>query len=308
MKEWKQKLPPSLQAQSLNPDEVAYRAVAHIHLNYYYIWLTLGKTALVGVVRDHLRYNLTQPAVGKPPFDPSAERLSSECIRAGRKILHLLEDLVKNRSLGRFSFTDFHGCSIATIVTLLEGIIHRDSGYEARVTFGLECLRTMSIGNATAEMGVQFVEAFRSIANEAANKLSRSPGVQQQRSEASRAEDGYHEWTAWLAKASQERSSREASTFGTAIESRATAGSENDARQHNLDSINGPLRVAADESDGSNTELPSEALREAGVIPASLDTDASFFASWGNDDQSFLMGLTGLDVLDFTGLTMPFEQ
>ncbi len=297
-----------MQAQSLNPDSVAYRAIAHVHLNYHYIWLTMGKTALVGVVRDHLRHSLSHHAVAKPPLDPATERLSGGCIRAGRKILHLLEDLVKNRSLGRFSFTDFHGCSIATIVTLLEGIMHRDSSYEARVSFGLECMRTMSIGNATAEMGVQFVEAFRSIANEAADKLFQSPGVQQQRSEASRTEDGYQEWTDWLARAGQGRPSREASSFGEQMDGRATTSSEADAIKIYADGISGPPRPPAHDSEAANIALPSEALREAGVIPASLDPDAAFLTSWSNDDQSFLMGLTGLDVLDFTGLTMPFEQ
>ncbi|CAM1501343.1 Fc.00g105050.m01.CDS01 [Cosmosporella sp. VM-42] len=172
LKAWKQSLPSTLKIENLQLRDQGYRAALHLHLNYYYAWIAMGKVSLVTVVRAHLQYHFRQE---REPFliDKTVERLSQSCIKAGRKLLQLFEDLARNRFITRFSFTDFQGCSIATIVTLLAGILCRDSGYESRVAFGLECLRRMSGGNMTAKMGVRFVEALQSIANEAAQKLSR---------------------------------------------------------------------------------------------------------------------------------------
>lgn len=100
----------------------------------------------------------------------------------------------------RFSFTDFQGCSIATIVTLIAGILDRDSGYEARVTLGFDCLRRMAAGNMTAQMGVRFVDAVGSITNEATEKLHRAScsNKRQEEDVGSGPTSAYNQWAEWL--------------------------------------------------------------------------------------------------------------
>ncbi|KAE8322651.1 fungal-specific transcription factor domain-containing protein [Aspergillus sergii] len=153
LKEWKRSLPLEFKLQDTDPQDSRYRAVFHLYLNYYYAWITIGKASLISVVRAKLRSCATgsQP----PQISNMARNLSRSCAKAARKLLGLFETVSKSHKITRFSFTDFQGCSIATIVTLLDGIPERDSGYEARVASGLEHLRQMAIGNATAKMGVR---------------------------------------------------------------------------------------------------------------------------------------------------------
>ncbi|KAB8224562.1 fungal-specific transcription factor domain-containing protein [Aspergillus novoparasiticus] len=153
LKEWKRSLPLEFKLEDTDPQDSRYRAVFHLYLNYYYAWITIGKASLISVVRAKLRSCATgsQP----PQISNVARNLSRSCAKAARKLLGLFETVSMSHKITRFSFTDFQGCSIATIVTLLDGIPERDSGYEARVASGLEHLRQMAIGNATAKIGVR---------------------------------------------------------------------------------------------------------------------------------------------------------
>ncbi|KAJ5312868.1 hypothetical protein PENANT_c007G08198 [Penicillium antarcticum] len=110
-------------------------------------------------------------------------------------------------NITRFSFTDFQGCSIASIVTLIAGIMERDSGYEARVTFVLDCMRKMATGNITAKMGVKLVEAVHFITNEAAAKIHREASASTnitQDMQISAATSEYNQWAVWFAKESSQ--------------------------------------------------------------------------------------------------------
>lgn len=60
------------------------------------------------------------------------------------------------------------------MVLLVAGILERDLCYETRISFGLDCLRSMAGDNAAATTGVDFMEALKLIADEAAEKLRRS--------------------------------------------------------------------------------------------------------------------------------------
>lgn len=60
------------------------------------------------------------------------------------------------------------------MILLVAGIMERDLCYEARISFGLDCLRRMAGDHAAAINGVYFMEALKAIANEAAEKLQRS--------------------------------------------------------------------------------------------------------------------------------------
>lgn len=118
----------------------------------------MGKVSLVTVARARLRQHLL-PERHAPQICEAMKRHSDSCTKAARKLLQLFENLSNTQNMTRFFFTDFQSCSIATIVTLVAGILDRDSGYQARVAFGLDCLRRMATGNMTAQMGVRFVEA-----------------------------------------------------------------------------------------------------------------------------------------------------
>lgn len=57
------------------------------------------------------------------------------------------------------------------MILLIAGILERDLCYEARVSFGLNCLCRMAGEHAAAIAGVHFMEALKAIADEAAEKL-----------------------------------------------------------------------------------------------------------------------------------------
>ncbi|PYI30682.1 hypothetical protein BP00DRAFT_197147 [Aspergillus indologenus CBS 114.80] len=197
LKAWKRSLPPNLKVDQIPPSSWKYRAIAHLYLNYYYAMITMGKVALVTVARTRLKPPADRDA---PDISDKVKSLANDCTKAARKILRLFENLTRHGVITRFSFTDFQGCSIATIVTLVSGILERDSGYDSRVELGFNCLRKMATGNMTAKLGVSFVEAVQSITNEAASKLQQldSPILSRETSHLN-THLGYNQWLQWFA-------------------------------------------------------------------------------------------------------------
>lgn len=89
-------------------------------------------------------------------------------------MLDLLGRIDQAGQTTKSSFTDFQGCSIATMILLIAGILERDLCYEARLSFGLSCLRRMAGEHIAAINGVHFMEALKAITDEAAEKLRKS--------------------------------------------------------------------------------------------------------------------------------------
>jgi hypothetical protein len=302
LREWKESLPEDFDLETIPPRDSRYRAVFHIWLNYYYAWIVMGKMSLITVVRMTLRLHLAgdaEPSV----IDERAEKLSKSCAKASKKLLQLFEDLNQTGYTTRFSFTDFQGCSIATIVTLIAGILDRDPGYERRVRFGLDFLRRMATGNPNAQVGVRFVEALRSISNEAWGKLSRSRQPPVNLSDEGLLSAAYNDWAEWLSNQEQSQSvnNNEAirdDTTGAdqtpAVQSAPvsefwSAGPEQDMEwSSRADAVLEPLM----------SRLPMPQI-QAGEQPDQFETYR--LSTTYNDDQTFLMGLTGFDVLDFAG-------
>lgn len=319
LKEWKRSLPPKMSLANIHPRDSDYRVTLHIYLNYYYAWIAMGKVSVVTVIRAHLRQHLGHEPQS-PQVEPAVRDLSSSCIKAASKILRLFEMLTNTGNIVRFSFTDFQGCSIATIVTLLAGILDRDSGYEARVNFGLDCLRKMSTGNMTAKVGVRFVEALQSIANEAVSKLRRTEANRSSSSEseqnAATAGLEYTRWAQWLSRTT-EQASHSGNTTPPAV---AASQTELPVHLSHTEAMQ-PLTPALNaHRDGSSTWQPAVEGQmmpptEAGPNPFPGIGSGSAFDMFGaddglsatlyGDDQNFLMGLTGLDVLDFSELATP---
>ncbi|KAJ5969795.1 hypothetical protein N7501_006043 [Penicillium viridicatum] len=299
LRQWKKSLPPDFKLDNTDPKDSRYRTIFHLYLNYYYAWITMGKVALVTVARTRLRCHMF-PASRPPDPSDATLRQSRYCAKAGRKLLLLFEDLTKTRNITRFSFTDFQGCSIATIVTLVAGITERDSGYNALVKFGLDCLRRMATGNMTAKLGVNFVEAVQSITNEAAEKLHQasSEANETQDVQALASASDYSQWAEWLARLEHPR----------ALEQRAIHEVESDvpfshtvlhpqSNENTSDWGTAGEQYISECSITQNLAHGSTTLREFQSLEYDLPSGLQ------SDDPTFLMGLTGIDVLDFSGFT-----
>ncbi|KAJ1705590.1 Zn(II)2Cys6 transcription factor [Aspergillus flavus] len=310
LKEWKRSLPLEFKLQDTNPQDSRYRAVFHLYLNYYYAWITIGKASLISVVRAKLRSYATgsQP----PQISNVARSLSRSCAKAARKLLGLFETVSTSHKITRFSFTDFQGCSIATIVTLLDGIPERDSGYEARVASGLEHLRQMAIGNATAKMGVRFVEAIQLITNEAREKVTQSAyaaGRTSQGNSGISSTAEYSQWALWLAQQEQSQGFSERTSSLSVVPETMTPLSQVGQwpPTHSAAGLRPPW-AAYERQMFSPTYVSMQNLaQEPQVYPEEQDADYEFLPALHHDEQTFLMELTGLGVLDVSGLSNPLE-
>ncbi|KAF4340688.1 transcriptional regulatory [Fusarium beomiforme] len=302
LRQWKDTLTEGFDLETIPPQDSRYRAVFHIWLNYYYAWIVMGKMSLITVVRMTLRQHLGGDSESSN-LDGKAEKLSKSCSKASKKLLQLFEDLNQTGYTTRFSFTDFQGCSIATIVTLIAGILDRDPGYERRVRFGLDFLRRMATGNPNAQVGVRFVEALRSISNEAWSKLSLSRQPLTNVSDEGLLSSAYNDWAEWLS--TQERS--QGVHNDEAIAEDAT-GSDQTAQVQPASEADfwpaGPeqnLNWSA-RADAVLEPLVSQLPTQQPLAGENLDQFEMYrLSTIHNDDQTFLMGLTGFDVLDFAG-------
>lgn len=176
LKRWKRSLPACLRLDNVRPHDRGYRAVVHLHMHYYHAKISLFKIAVVRTVRMRLRAALGSQGQEEQDSEGADDRYPWEvCRRAASKTLGLFRQLAESRSMTRFSYTDFQGCSLATIAELVAGVLERDADYEERVQkLGMGCLRLMAEGNATAKRGVRFVEAVAAIAEEARERLCRA--------------------------------------------------------------------------------------------------------------------------------------
>ncbi|KAF5638123.1 transcriptional regulatory [Fusarium sp. NRRL 52700] len=300
LKEWKDSLPEAFDLETIPPQDSRYRAIFHIWLNYYYAWIVMGKISLITVVRMTLRRHLgddSEPC----SIEEKAEKLSKSCAKASKKLLQLFEDLNQTGYTTRFSFTDFQGCSIATIVTLIAGILDRDPGYDRRVRFGLDFLRRMATGNPNAQVGVRFVEALRSISNEAWSKLSRSRRPPTSTTEGLQS-SAYNEWAEWLSNQEQSQSAINSevtgeSTLGTDQNPQVPRGADAE-----FWSTGPEVMEWSSRTDAVLEPLMSRLPVQQPQAGEQLDPFETYrLSTTYNDDQPFLMGLTGFDVLDFAG-------
>ncbi|KAH6962918.1 thiamine repressible genes regulatory protein thi1 [Fusarium avenaceum] len=301
LKSWKRSLPAELKLETTDPRSSSYRAVFHLYLNYYFAWIALGKVSVVTIVRSRLR-GAHSPSSEQTVIDDRVESLALSCTKAARKMLSLFEHLVRTGNLTRFSFTDFQGCSIATIIMLLAGILDRGSEYRKTVNFGIECLRKMAGDNLTARTGVKFVEALQSIADEAWAKLAASQPPETEcppESSTDLQSSDYAQWVRWLARAEQQGTSyQHDGTPQQTQNQEPTAYHFDYTGSPNLDPvIASTLQLQGLSASTFGMSLDSNGLAESSTSSA---LDLYLPSSVLSDDQLYLMGLTGMDVLDFT--------
>lgn len=304
LKAWKASLPSSFDLAKIDPSNSNYRAVFHLYLQYHQAWIAAGKVPLVTLVRALLQGSLEdQP----PELWAQARR----CAKSATRMLDLFQNIKQTHNLVRFSFTDFHGCSIATIVILLSGILEPDSSYGGRIAFGLDCLKGMASGHAAGEMGFCFVEALHSIAMEAAEKLGR-PQHNMTSSNSARFEEGsaeYERWTQWLAGVHADRGDG-----GEDVPKRAPQTDIGAPPMSPLDRSQSPLPTTfhletapsqAGDSLTSNrsTDTIGQAANSYGHAIQDYG-DFDYLAYLREEEENpLLTGLTGFDVLDFSGFS-----
>ncbi|KAL4957028.1 fungal-specific transcription factor domain-containing protein [Aspergillus filifer] len=279
LRQWKRSLPSTLCLDNIPPSASEYRATFHLHLNYYQCFISMGKLAVVSIVQATLRHAFGRDRKA-PQIQEHVEFSARMCMKAARKILILFEKLYQSANLTRFSFSDFQGCSIATVVLLLSRILGRDGGTERQIEFGFDCLRRMAGGNPAAKMGVKFVEALASITNEALHKLnSTGPTAcdqsRENTTEYPRRDSQYQDWAMWLAR--QE-----------GLESNPVGLIEEVPMEKDITNVDSTM--VDDAPPWWTTEAP-----ELGPGPTHGTEPHEFL-----DDQTFLMGLTGLDIFTFS--------
>ncbi|KAK1482192.1 hypothetical protein CTAM01_13645 [Colletotrichum tamarilloi] len=230
----------------------------------------------------------------------------ASCGIAAKKMLNILEDASQSGNMAPRSFTDFQGCSIATIIVILTGILERDSAYDARVAFGLRCLRRMADLHMAGRMAVRFVEALISIAEEARAKV-RPFGSTQFDGDVSQEASEYLLWTDWLNRNTDTSGTERNRSNATRQRSRAHSEAAQAAsgaspmweeaaallQLRNPSTPNQALVVEDVALPTSAPELPEEA-------PFDLGLDADFPPATFAENHMQLMGLTGMDMLDFT--------
>ncbi|KAJ5619952.1 transcriptional regulator family: Fungal Specific TF [Penicillium lagena] len=306
--QWKRSLPQDFRLEKIDPRDSKYRAVFHLYLNYYYAWISMGKVFLVTVVRTNLD-SYFYPKPQPPRINETIDKLSQSCTKAARKLLQLFENLAHTRNITRFSFTDFQGCSIATIITLVSGILDRDSTYHARVAFGLDCLRKMATGNMTAKMGVKFVEAVQSIANEAASKLHHSSSFQKsiQVTGGLDTASEYSQWAEWLTQQENARQGDSAPASGGGHTTNREITSQVGTWTLPQPSVNPSGWGLHGVDMPSTVPFSDDFTQQTTFSHEARSADNGFISALHSDDQTFLMGLTGLDGLDLLGFTSPLE-
>ncbi|KAF1924095.1 uncharacterized protein M421DRAFT_425108 [Didymella exigua CBS 183.55] len=298
LKQWKRSLPPTLKLELIHPRISSYRATFHLYLNYYFARIAMGKVSVVARVRSYLKNHFSGGSHHN--FEKHSDHLAEACIKASKKILRLYEDVRRTGNLTRFSFTDFQGCSVATSLMLLAGILERDSDYERHVNFGLDSLRKMAEGNATATAGLKFVEALQSIAEEAVQKLYQH-GVATTIATATqdfRQTSDYGTWADWLARQPRQANSMLRSGTQTPLDLGGSSMISNGEPVMEFASWDGA--AALQQLSSVPPLIPPSGGLQYEMNAASTDTlDPAMFMTDYSEDPMFLMGLTGFDMMGF---------
>ncbi|EQB49339.1 hypothetical protein CGLO_11326 [Colletotrichum gloeosporioides Cg-14] len=226
-------------------------------------------------------------------------------------MLGLLESASNSGNLAPSSFTDFQACSIATIMLVLTGITSRDPEYNAQVAFGLDCLRKMSNMHTAGRVAINFVKALMAIAEEARSKIrfvGGTPEAQDAREEGS-SELAYVAWADWFSSttgvsgiapsASGLLSNPAASGSGGRLWEEASALLQ--LRNLSTPGMSRPPRSQPGlDSDrtGDDVLLPPPQTTANQGEP-SVETDLNIDLQMFSENHLQLMGLTGMDMLDF---------
>lgn len=126
------------------------------------IWVNIGRGATLRLVRRRM-YPVF---AGRRSFECDetylrSQKLAERCAESATSIINWIVQLHSRKLLARFSFTDFHTCSSAVIVLLLN-VLLRDSYHQLLpITRGIEALRFMADGSTLAMSALLLVERLQ---------------------------------------------------------------------------------------------------------------------------------------------------
>jgi hypothetical protein len=100
-------------------------------------------------------------------------KLSDSCVEHAAQIIDLIDLLRTRGQLGRFSHTDFHTCSSAAVVVLLESILYPRLTSYSKVRTAMDALRYMATGSDFAKNSLKYVNDFQVVVNKALASMYR---------------------------------------------------------------------------------------------------------------------------------------
>lgn len=164
---WKADLP----SQLTTLDDTSLRPNVHLQLQYSMIWIYLGRAPLVDRVRSFLGKNESR----KSDYDTGGDghELSESCVEHAARIIDLIELLRTRGQLGRFSLYDFHTCSSAAIIILLESILCPRLTSYSKVRTAMDALRFMASGSDLAKNNLKYISNFQVVVNKALGSMNR---------------------------------------------------------------------------------------------------------------------------------------
>lgn len=160
---WKTGLP----SQLTTLDGNFLRPNVHLELHYSMIWIYIGRTALIDKVRSLLSNE--EPTTQNCDLDNrgSSPDISDACADHAARIIDLIDLLRCSGQLGLFSHTDFHTCSSATVIVLLDSVLKPRLTSFPKVKMAMSALRYMATGSDLARNSLKLIEYFQSLVNRA---------------------------------------------------------------------------------------------------------------------------------------------
>lgn len=105
---------------------------------------------------------------------PSSTALVSSCVASACEIIDTIHHLYKSDQLAPFVHTDFHSCSSAIMIILLDSIIKPNKGTFSKVAMGMECMQFMALWNPVAKKRLFYVQKVLCASSRALELLRQS--------------------------------------------------------------------------------------------------------------------------------------
>lgn len=135
------------------------------------IWIYIGRAALIDRVRSLLGKH--EPETSDYNTRGEGHELSETCVKHAAQIIDLIDLLRSRKQLGRFSQTDFHTCSSAAIIVLLDSILRPRLESYSKVSSAMDALRYMTSGSDFAKNNLKYVSNFQVAVNKALASMYR---------------------------------------------------------------------------------------------------------------------------------------
>ncbi|KAI5461586.1 fungal-specific transcription factor domain-containing protein [Mariannaea sp. PMI_226] len=142
------------------------RANADLQIHYHLCWTYLGRVDLIRIIQDYLNNRRAGLHMENDEPNGPSVTLATLCVDSAYKIINLINLLLQEHQLAKFSHTDFHSCSSATTIILLDSIIHPSSEGGLKVATGMQALRFMAAENSKALKSLKYIEGLVQEINE----------------------------------------------------------------------------------------------------------------------------------------------